>query len=188
MVRRIAVPSHGSNFMHRLQIAHHQGRSQHCSTLTRVELHASLTPASFAASVCLLQYPHTGRTSCIVARSARRQVANRIAVPSHGSNFMHPHRYPRRRVAATNCSTLTRVELHASSSIESMVRRCVNCSTLTRVELHASACVDSAASLSADCSTLTRVELHASSSRPWVARLTGNCSTLTRVELHASNG
>ncbi len=37
----------------------------------------------------LLQYPHTGRTSCIVRGASRNAKKRSIAVPSHGSNFMH---------------------------------------------------------------------------------------------------
>src|SRR5579871_5352395 len=86
----IAVPSHGSNFMHlpaasvngRIRIIlqyPHTGRTSciwtawptrcltgwNCSTLTRVELHASHPRPQWRATPVLLQYPHTGRTSCI---------------------------------------------------------------------------------------------------------------------------
>ncbi len=88
---RIAVPSHGSNFMHHT------------------------TQDGTLLSLKLLQYPHTGRTSCIQhARLRRRAVQFVIAVPSHGSNFMHPGRRCVGNSASGHCSTLTRVELHAS--------------------------------------------------------------------------
>ncbi len=135
----------------------------HCSTLTRVELHASCSIGSLSVSqryiavpshgsnfmhpfplftllkkLYILQYPHTGRTSCIAGgeecgglcghiavpshgsnfmhptHGLRRPGGHGIAVPSHGSNFMHPFYHSLYRLAKRNCSTLTRVELHAS--------------------------------------------------------------------------
>ncbi len=88
--RVIAVPSHGSNFMHHIEKLVRRAICSYCSTLTRVELHASTRTV----------HPRSSSTC--------------IAVPSHGSNFMHPSPPLCRRRCRRNCSTLTRVELHAS--------------------------------------------------------------------------
>ncbi len=85
-----------------------------------------------------LQYPHTGRTSCISSASTVARNSWIIAVPSHGSNFMHHEEIVRRTHYTQDCSTLTRVELHASTWRSRSCMRMNNCSTLTRVELHAS--------------------------------------------------
>ncbi len=112
--RSIAVPSHGSNFMHPEYDASSSRRKDYCSTLTRVELHASPGRSLRHLLAGLLQYPHTGRTSCIGPAVPGDANPVRIAVPSHGSNFMHPERRHRSVRPPTYCSTLTRVELHAS--------------------------------------------------------------------------
>ncbi len=92
-LRQIAVPSHGSNFMHLslpigsdsiihdIAVPSHGSNFMHPPGLLR-------WPARLRA----LQYPHTGRTSCIPRTSSSVK-----AGPSY-------------------CSTLTRVELHASAS------------------------------------------------------------------------
>ncbi len=135
----IAVPSHGSNFMHltffaRLPLEQRIAVPSHGSNF----MHLPSLPVRRCID-SLLQYPHTGRTSCIRQPATVGLSDGAIAVPSHGSNFMHlvvhdaqfQHadllQYPhtgrtscipatcrRRNGLLANCSTLTRVELHAS--------------------------------------------------------------------------
>ncbi len=137
-VLQIAVPSHGSNFMHPPTRSSTGNAERNCSTLTRVELHASLWVLCRAHPGPTLQYPHTGRTSCILL----------------GRAALHHQ--------VVDCSTLTRVELHASTFPPAISCTIGNCSTLTRVELHASLPIPLCPPDQKDCSTLTRVELHAS--------------------------
>ena len=59
-----------------------------CSTLRRVEPHATLLTAPEFAIVPVLQYPQTGRTSCNRRKLLPGASMPHLAVPSDGSNLM----------------------------------------------------------------------------------------------------
>ncbi len=87
--RAIAVPSIGSNLMHRNWQPPTRHSSTYCSTLNRVEPHASLTHLALSHGCWTLQYPQSGRTSCIAKVPRGLMILQSIAVPSIGSNLMH---------------------------------------------------------------------------------------------------
>src|SRR5579864_5372166 len=62
---QIAVPSIGSNLMHRSWHPRCRSLPRNCSTLNRVEPHASCGCKVAARPPLSLQYPESGRTSCI---------------------------------------------------------------------------------------------------------------------------
>src|SRR6266571_4407593 len=84
-----------------------------CSTLSRVEPHATSYAAGPGSVAFILQYPKPGRTSCNICG------ANRI------------------RECQEPCSTLSRVEPHATSLEQDGHNAHFSCSTLSRVEPHA---------------------------------------------------
>src|SRR6266849_220631 len=105
-----------------------------CSTLRRVEPHATALVALWHPKGAPLQYPQTGRTSCNLLAgtlsrlvtvlavpsdgsnlmqqswpSSRQSNQNRRAVPSDGSNLMQQAGHARGKAIRTACSTLRRV-------------------------------------------------------------------------------
>src|SRR6266446_4335110 len=59
-----------------------------CSTLRRVEPHATEEKRRWMSTALSLQYPQTGRTSCNWAGLRLRSWSMKLAVPSDGSNLM----------------------------------------------------------------------------------------------------
>src|SRR5579864_4941466 len=104
-----------------------------------------------------LQYPQSGRTSCIAPGTHAAARFPGIAVPSIGSNLMHHVGVKSLRDLPCHCSTLNRVEPHASAPTSSRRRCSWYCSTLNRVEPHASSPTTSAYSppigIAANCIT-----------------------------------
>src|SRR6266436_551897 len=62
-----------------------------CSTLRRVEPHATEEKRRWISTALSLQYPQTGRTSCNWAGLRLRSWSMKLAVPSDGSNLMQHH-------------------------------------------------------------------------------------------------
>ncbi len=90
----IAVPSHGSNFMHLILMLPANWRSLILQYPHTGRTSCINQDCPQYAAPDLLQYPHTGRTSCIFLTSGGALTKDAIAVPSHGSNFMHRHILP----------------------------------------------------------------------------------------------
>ncbi len=136
----------------------------YCSTLTRVELHASFPTVVPTTMPTQLQYPHTGRTSCIRLLPRHRQRRQCIAVPSHGSNFMHLPDIHERRAAEGGIA----VPSHGSNFMHlNRSRRCLRRGFQIAVPSHGSNFMHreyppDQSHQTQYCSTLTRVELHAS--------------------------
>ncbi len=232
----IAVPSIGSNLMHLTLASHRYIIFQNCSTLNRVEPHASVRFHTSYRTVRILQYPQSGRTSCIQQQSISAIPTYRIAVPSIGSNLMHHDlRRGQESGAGIAVPSIGSNLMHPFSVSPSSLSSS-DCSTLNRVEPHASpprpgspglrlklqypqsgrtSCIFRFFAIRLEaflyCSTLNRVEPHASLMRrinsvvkfilqyPQSGRtscikvllrakmpMKWNCSTLNRVEPHAS--
>src|SRR5713226_579671 len=64
--------------------------------------------------LAILQYPLTGRTSCNLKVYPPAYFTLPLAVPSHGSNLIQQRAQPRSQSASRPCSTLSRVEPHAT--------------------------------------------------------------------------
>src|SRR5713226_8096079 len=96
----LAVPSHGSNLMQ----PHFRGIHE--------------------AARASLQYPLTGRTSCNPwSASSMYPTAGSLAVPSHGSNLMQRIVLHHRIACYLSCSTLSRVEPHATARTVKLMQR-----------------------------------------------------------------
>src|SRR5713226_1111893 len=65
-----------------------------------------------------LQYPQTGRTSGNSRRSTSMTLSYVLAVPSDGSNLRQLTTTAWYHIACTSCSTLRRVEPHATGSVQ----------------------------------------------------------------------
>src|SRR5216684_3712322 len=65
----------------------------------------------------VLQYPQTGRTSCNGSPTTSEMTSTPLAVPSDGSNLMQPMWETAIHRAFLSCSTLRRVEPHATAAI-----------------------------------------------------------------------
>src|SRR6266851_3347697 len=70
-VLHLAVPSFGSNPMHHNLQKLVLCATLTCSTLIRVEPYASRSMPSSPLSTSSLQYPHSGRTLCILVNCSR---------------------------------------------------------------------------------------------------------------------
>src|SRR6266446_6021000 len=116
LAKQLAVPSDGSNLMQRDEHQRIANAFSACSTLRRVEPHATAVSRFAASRSHALQYPQTGRTSCnqtllslanFTSSSCstlrrvephatrwgyrRSPLAPSLAVPSDGSNLMQPY-------------------------------------------------------------------------------------------------
>src|SRR6266849_1061550 len=70
----------------------------------------------------ILQYPQTGRTSGNSRRSTSMTLSYVLAVPSDGSNLRQLTTTAWYHIACTSCSTLRRVEPHATSCYSPTIR------------------------------------------------------------------
>ncbi len=143
----LAVPSDGSNLMQRGYRSRGRRQACTCSTLRRVEPHATWTAADTAWFVTNLQYPQTGRTSCNFACNVRKRYdpdlqypqtgrtsCNRtgdhahkhttaLAVPSDGSNLMQPYRH----ALAYDCNHHLAVPSDGSNLMQHAARCLIQC-------------------------------------------------------------
>src|SRR6266851_2577480 len=72
-----------------------------CSTLRRVEPHATALAALWHQKGEPVQYPQTGRTSCNLRAGTLSRLVTVLAVPSDGSNLMQQS-WPRSRQSNQN--------------------------------------------------------------------------------------
>ncbi len=112
-----------------------------------------------------LQYPQTGRTSGNSRRSTSMTLSYVLAVPSDGSNLRQLTTTAWYHIACTSCSTLRRVEPHATSCYSPTIRLL---SVLQYPQTGRTSCNPRSAryqrSKGRTCSTLRRVEPHATGS------------------------
>src|SRR6266851_849531 len=132
--------------------------SRSCSTLRRVEPHATQQEAAWTYRVNRLAVPSDGSNlrqhlatprqyGCSPSCSTLRRVEPNatpvrpgtndqkaaLAVPSDGSNLMQPEASNRKPTRLSTCSTLRRVEPHATQTQILPSLKQLSCSTLRRV-------------------------------------------------------
>src|SRR5216683_2405092 len=111
----LAVPSDGSNLMQpTLPLCWMNGSSNLQYPQTgRTSCNNSIKDAVYGTAY-VLQYPQTGRTSCNGSPTTSEMTNTPLAVPSDGSNLMQPAQVYNNKPSGLSCSTLRRVEPHAT--------------------------------------------------------------------------